>query len=267
MPAIDLSMTNIPKVMFLNKEYTVLDEKLEFIKKEKIDFVFTHHHDVNLYQEKTGVKFEFWPFAMNQKLFFDYGLPKRYDFTFTGLLRNPYYPETQNDIRIRVQNELFRTLGEFRLSKRNKYRKYNIFWQARPTNSLVARISHVVHREVFLPFSEYSKHLNRSRVCLNALSPASLISPRYFESMASKCLVFCQESNLYDGLFEEGTHYISFKEDLSDFSEKLLYYLENDAERSKITDRAYSHVREHHTWEKRVKQFNDSLKAEFSLDS
>jgi spore maturation protein CgeB len=263
MPAITLSKLDIPKVAILNKEYTNLERKLEYIKEERIDLVFTHHHEIDLYEKKTEVNFEYWPFAMNHELFYDYKLPKLYDLTFTGLLRNPHYPETQTDVRIKVQNKLFRTVGEFRFSKKRKYRKYRIFWQARPTNSLVARVSRVAHQEVFLPFADYAKHLNKSRVCLNALSPANLISPRYYESMATKCLAYCQESKLYDGLFEEGVHYISFKEDLSDYNDKLLYYFENEDERSKIVERAYTHVRENHTWEKRISRFTDVVNHQF----
>jgi spore maturation protein CgeB len=251
-PAIKLSKLNIPKVMILNKEYTNLDAKLNYIKNENFQLVFTHHHEIEKYKKITGVEFIYWPFAVNHNRFKDYKLPKEYDLTFTGLLRNPTFPHTQSDVRVKVQRKIFYTLGEFRVTKRKKYKKYNVFWQARPTNNLLAKCSRVIHREYYLSIDDYSKHLNKSKICLNALSPVSLISPRYFEAMASKCLAFCQESILYKGLFEEGKHYISFKENASDFDEKLFYYLEHESEMENIVNSAYHHVRKFHTWEKRI---------------
>ena len=43
---------------------------------------------VKSYEEKTGVKFIFWPFAVDQKRFKDYGLKKEYDLAITS---PPYY--------------------------------------------------------------------------------------------------------------------------------------------------------------------------------
>lgn len=264
-PNINLSKLEIPRVMILNKEYTNLEKKLDYIVDSNIDVVFTHHHDIEYYKKRTGVKFVFWPFAVNHNNFKDYGLNKEYDLTFTGLLRNPTFPQTQTDVRIRVQNKLFYCLGELRLFKRLKYRKYNFFWRACPTSKKISRISRIIHKDKRLLPSEYFKLLNRSRVCFNALSPLDLIGPRYYESMASKCLVLCQRSPVYKDIFEDGKHCVMFNDDLSDFDEKLFYYLENEEKREKIVERAYHHVLNNHTWEKRISQFTDEVKREFYL--
>jgi len=77
--------------------------------------------------------------------------------------------------------------------------------------------------------------------------------------MATRCLALCQDSHLYEGLFEVGRHCISLKDDLSDFDKKLDFCLnENDAIKDLI-ESAFQHVMARHTWEKRVEQFTDSV--------
>ena len=88
---------------------------------------------------------------------------------------------------------------------------------------------------------------------INTLSPIGLVSPRYFENMGSKCLVFCEESENYKNIFQDNT-YVTFKNDLSDFDEKFYYYLSETRKRNEIVNRAYLHIHEKHTWKKRINQ-------------
>ena len=69
--------------------------------------------------------------------------------------------------------------------------------------------------------------------------------------MGCRSLVFCEESSLYKNIFDEGT-YVTFKDDISDFYEKIGYYLENSKERDSITKKAFHHVNNKHTWDKRI---------------
>ena len=62
-PRLNLSKTNILKVVILNKEYTNLVPKLDYIKQSRFDLGFTHHHDVESYRKSTGIRYKFWPFA------------------------------------------------------------------------------------------------------------------------------------------------------------------------------------------------------------
>ena len=78
-----------------------------------------------------------------------------------------------------------------------------------------------------------------------------LISPRFFESMASGALVLCEESSLYSNIFPEDV-YLTFKNDLSDFEEIVSTLLINKTKKDKIVDKAYKLVHKEHTWEKRV---------------
>jgi spore maturation protein CgeB len=86
---------------------------------------------------------------------------------------------------------------------------------------------------------------------VNTLSPMGLVSPRFFECMASGALVFCEESDIYRELFSEDI-YVTFKKDLSDFDDKLFHYLAAHDERITITEKAREEVLKNHTWKKRV---------------
>ena len=78
-PRLKFDNVNIPKTLYLNKEYKKLDKKFEYISKNKIDIVFTVHHNYLTWQKELGVRFVQLPFAIDQKLFRDYGEKKKYD--------------------------------------------------------------------------------------------------------------------------------------------------------------------------------------------
>ena len=87
----------IIKVLYLNKEYKNLNEKLNFIKNNKIDIVFTVHHDYKIWNSFCGEETKFFklPFAYNHHIFKDYNLDKSFDIGFTGNFFNaPVYKES-----------------------------------------------------------------------------------------------------------------------------------------------------------------------------
>ena len=109
------------------------------------------------------------------------------------------------------------------------------------------------------PIHEYVDIQGQSKITLNALSPSGLVSSRHMASMAMRSLVFAEESDRYQDIFPENL-LVTYKPDLSDFLEKLKYYLLNDDKRTEITETAYKHVLENHTWEYRVKTMIEHIK-------
>ena len=263
-PPIDLNNTSIPCTIILNKEYTNFEEKIAYIESNNIPLVFTHHHKADQWLDEYDPEFIFWPFAVNATEFKDYGEDYQYDLSFSGRLRNPNPDVPQTDVRIRAQQELYYSIGQLKLIRRPQYRDYSIFFRGRPTSEHLHRISKVLHREQRLPDEDYKRLYNRSKLSFNTLSPIDLVGTRYYESMASKSLAFCQESSIYTeyDLFEPGTHCVTFSDDLSDFHELLQYYVDNDEEREAIAKAGHDHVHENHTWEKRVEQFTEIVQRE-----
>lgn len=254
--SIFLENIKLPKAIFLNKEYVLLNEKLDFIQRNKIDFVFSHHHKIKqLAGEKNG-RFLFLPFAANPKQFYDRQLKKDFDIVFTGMIINSEHP--MHPFRLLVQKKLFHCLGEIWIQKRKKYSNRNIFWQSVPGTQILKKINSYIHPSPKLSFEDYSILLNRSRTCLNSPSTLEIISPRYFECMMSKCIVLCQDSDANVGLFTDGLNCLTVKNDLADFDQKLDVALDS-TESSKIVDRAYSDAMAFHTWGNRIQQFTMEL--------
>ncbi len=237
-PAIQVSNTGIPSVMVLNKEYKKLDKKFRFIQDNGIRMVFTVHHHYRRWQEQTGVPFVHFPFAVDPELFNDYSERKRYALGFSGQLQMQY-----SDIRARVKDRLFLRWP----IKSPRYWRIRIFW-------LEGRIPFVNQR-----VEDYARMMNRSKMWLSTPSPANLVGTRFYEIMAAKALLFCSGSTAYNGLFEDKTHCVLFNPDLSDFDDLFFYYLNHEDERQEIVDRAYAHVLENHTWERRIEQFTDAV--------
>ena len=68
-PKLQPSKSGLLVVLILNKEYANLEEKLHYIKTNHIDLVLTHHHDAEKYQNQTGCRCHFWPFAVDMRKF------------------------------------------------------------------------------------------------------------------------------------------------------------------------------------------------------
>jgi len=88
------------------------------------------------------------------------------------------------------------------------------------------------------------------------------ISPRYFEVMLSRTLLFCNKMSYeYEGVFEDGVNCVMFENDLSDFRNKLDHYVNNDEEREKIISNAFNTAKENYTWEHMTDKLLNEIKG------
>ena len=250
-PRLQLSKTTIPKSVILNKEYTNLDAKLGYIKRNHFDVGFTHHHDTDRYSEVTGTEFTFWPFAYDSERFKYSNGKKTIDVGFSGVLQNLSKDANQTDIRIKIMKHFFVTMFDVPISKRKAFKDIEIFWNSISRNKTSKYLSQFLNKQQYLKSDDYAEMMRKTKIYINTLSPMGLISPRFFECMASQSLIFCEESELYQNIFPDDL-YIAYKKDLSDFREKLFWILSDQSTRNKITDKAFKYVYANHTWEKRV---------------
>jgi len=262
-PNINVSHLNIPKVMYLNKEYKYLKKKFNFIKKNKLDYVFTQMPYHREWEKETGVKFRRIPFAADDTIFKDYGLEKKYDVGFTGNLHDTTLYEKEgkdkglnvgwtypdligpgfDNIRVRLINEI----------SKKSYNKLNKFIPN------IIRVGESKKTKEYFGV-EYSSIMNQTKIWICTTSAMKSVNPRFFEAMGSKTMVFCNESDSYGGLLTPGVDCITFKSDLSDFKEKLEYYINNDGEREKIVDNAYKNFIDNHTWRNRGEEMMKFIK-------
>ena len=250
-PRLELEKTILPKVAIINKEYVNLDTKLEYINRNRFDTAFTHHHDIDRYSEITGIEFIFWPFAFDPLIFNYKEEEKSIDVGFSGILQNLNKNVNQSDIRAMIMKHFFVTISDVPIAKRKAFKDIEIFWNSISRNKTSKYLSQFLNKQQYLKSDDYAEMMRKTKIYINTLSPMGLISPRFFECMASQSLIFCEESELYQNIFPDDL-YIAYKKDLSDFREKLFWILSDQSTRNKITDKAFKYVYANHTWEKRV---------------
>lgn len=251
-PALMLDECPVKKIVILNKEYTNLEGKLEWIRKMDFARGFSHHHDIDAYQSATNVPFTFIPFAVNEDKFLARGWDsKKYDFSFSGILQNMSEKSDQSDTRVRVMKEIFHCIGDLPVIKKRKYSGLRFFWNSIPRGEVQQKIARRIGAHTFLKDHDYVEMQGKSKAYLNTLSPYNLVSPRFFENMASKTLVICEESEHIDRIFPSDC-YVGFDGTMHDFREKLNYYLGSKDEWDRIVDRAHYCVLNSHTWRKRA---------------
>jgi len=257
---IDLSnIKNIPKVYFLNKEYKKLDLRFEYIKKQKFDLICTVHPNAKKWEKETGFKFMYLPFGVSLDRFKDFGLKKKYDFSFTGGLH-----KTHTDSRFMVKKQLFKEGSLNVMSNRglsvlfkksplnDKYKKYRIYWAEWGSRDYNLRS--------MLPRGgKYAEFMSQSKVFLNTPSAIGIFNTRFFELMAVKSLIFCPESNSYGGILKDGYNCVMYKQDMSNFNEKLIQCIEDEEFRECIVNNAYNDVKVH-SYNERVKSLLNYIK-------
>lgn len=253
---------DIKHVVFLNKEYVLLEEKLNEIKKFKFDLILSHLHDIHNFNN-TGIKSIFLPLAFSSRHMSKNNNKKlslrKYDLYFSGILQNWDRKETQGDLRKKIQNELFHCFYDFPFLKKFKYRSLKIYWKPFYKNRIKNILSNFLHGKK-LDQVDYFNKLADSKCVLHTSSPIGIISTRVFEAVGSGALgLFSKESNASEVL-EDNVHFLSFTR-IDEFIYKL-YQVKNTHKLSlfqKIADRGRMYILNEHTWKNRVLKFKDEV--------
>lgn len=257
-PRICLNAVNIPKALILNKEYVNLEKKLNFIDRNSIDVGFSHHPDIENIVSRSNTKFVFWPFAYDPRRFRFTPECKSIDLAFSGILQNLSAAGNQSDLRKKIMRKLFFSFLHIPLRQKPRYSDLQIYWKSIPRHSSERLVSRLLKKQKHLTNDQYARLIARSRIYLNTSSPLGLISPRFYECMASGALVFCEKNEFLDLCFPKGT-YVAFEPDLSDFDELLSYFLGHGPQRIRITTRAHQFIQKHHTWRSRISQLLETM--------
>ena len=210
----------------LNKEYTGLYNKLDWIKEMQPTAALTVHHDINSYSEYTGVPFHRIMWSANQEQFRDYGGEYKNDLFFSGVTR----PEQTENLRERV------------LSQLDRLSDYKLFINARSHRNNYAG--------TMFSDDEYARHLSSSKICFITTGPADLVGTRYFEVMsANRSLILCNRMSekVYEDILIDGYNCVMFST-VDEFYDQSQYYLNNEDARIKIVNKAHEHFIETQTW-------------------
>ena len=248
---INLNSSKLLKIFFLNKEYVNLNEKLFFCKENNFNISFTHHYDLDYYNKITNSHYYFIPFAFDKDRFEKNKKKKDIDIGFSGILQNSNKNSGHSDIRRRITKKLFYTFFDIPVIKKKK--DLNIFWNVVPSNRIIRKISERLQYYKYYTIDEYTSKLLRSKIYINTLSPFNLVSPRYFETLASGSILLCQNSRIYEKIFNYDFEYFTFEDNLSDFDYKLRQILKNYSQYKDIIEKNKKNVCENHTWDNRIK--------------
>jgi len=234
-----LSELSIPVVAMLHKPQNLLAEKLEFCKINNMDLLLDSQSTYKKHGEIAGIKATRSWFTATPNVYHPRDVKKSYDLGFCGALHgNGKIQGKTKDLRVKIHNLL-------------DSNHINTYWNA--SNTLDYRINST---------EEYATKINECKLWLATTGPTEDVSPRFFEVMLSKTLLFCNEMpEQYGDVFEDGFNCVTFKNDLSDFMEKLVYYLEDEAARALIIERAYKFCLGDYTWKHMALNLLEEIKG------
>lgn len=215
----------------LNKEYTGLKNKLDWIREMRATAALSVHHDVDKFMSQTSIPFYRIMWSANRNQFKNYGGNYEHDLFFSGVTR----PEQSENLRERVLLELDRLNGDL-------------------GNFINARSHRNNYAGTMFSDDEYARHLSNSKLCLVTTGPADLVGTRYFEIFsANRSLILCNRMNekVYDDMMIDGVNCVMFST-VDEFYDKANYYLKNEEERMEIVNNAYNIFNKRLTWDTRA---------------
>ena len=217
----------------LNKEYTGLNNKLDWIREMRATAALTVHHDVDKFMSQTSIPFYRIMWSANRNQFKDYGGDYQHDLFFSGVTR----PEQSENLRERVLLELDRLNGDL-------------------GNFINARSHRNNYAGTMFTDDEYARHLSNSKLCLVTTGPADLVGTRYFEIFAAnRSLILCNrmDEKVYDDMMIDGVNCVMFST-VDEFYDKANHFLKNEEERMEIVNNAFNIFNTRLTWDTRAYQ-------------
>lgn len=253
---------DIKHIIFLNKEYTRLPEKLAEIKSFKFDKVFTHLHYFKSLNS-SSVESKFLPLACSFRNISKFNNRKlanrKYDLFFSGILQNWNFKDLQSDLRKQIQSELFYCIFDFPLIKKIQYRDLIIYWKPFYKNRIKNILSNFFHGKR-LSQKDYFEKLANSKCVLHTSSPMGIISTRVFEALGSGSIGLFSSDSEANFIFKEKFHFLSFDsiKELVDTVYSVKYSPKENFFQN-ISDAARKLVESEHTWKNRVSDFKEEI--------
>ena len=94
-------------------------------------------------------------------------------------------------------NKLFFNAFDIPIKKKKLYKNISVFWNTIPRYKFSSIVQKILKGKIILSKKKYSEVLSSSRIFFASISPANLISPRYFECMGTKTLIFSEKIKNY----------------------------------------------------------------------
>lgn len=234
-----LDTVKIPVICNMHKIANQTKEKINFLRKNSVDITLMSPGHINEFKKTfKDLNFDLLPFAANQKIFYPSEEDKKIKLGFSGALHSI-------DKNKKIKNGY---------TKQKSMLRQNMFNIIQQNFQETEKFINTGMYNKLLEESQYASILRDTLIWFATDSPAEEISPRHYEVMLSKTALMCNKiPAAYNKIFVDGKNCIEFEDDLSNFEEKLTYYLNNEQETYNIIETAYSDAINNHTWMHRAK--------------
>lgn len=205
------------KIAYFHKVKNKYKDKIDFCKSHGVDIIFTTTPLNQEIEKDSGIETYVLEYGSDPNIFKPLGLEKKYDIGFSGALH-----ENKSGVAEALKN--LRVLCRDELTKRDDLK---VFWSASDETSQSYRST----------ITDYARHINESKMWIAVTGPAWDVNGRVSEITLCKTVLFSNDipRGHYD-YFEDGVNCIRFKNDLSDFHEKIDEGLQNQ---KLISDKGY----------------------------
>lgn len=232
-----LADVTIPKCVSYNEMHT-LENTIKEIVENKIDLVIAHHkNDLDSPElKKLPCTFINIPHCAEKTVFKDYHLPKHIDILLVGNLDPKRYP-----FRARLQNILHQMNGNYRVEIA-LHPGYRIA-KAYDDHEAIA----------------YAHRINASKICLTCSGNTHSRFAKYAEIPACRSLLMADLPGEDHSFFEQFMAVIDSHDSDEKIINKMIYYLENEKERNRMTDLGYKITHENFSQENYAERFIEEV--------
>jgi spore maturation protein CgeB len=254
-------------VVFVGNEYNLMADKIEFIRSTEADYVCSQlpfEAARWLYEGCKRSKILAIPHALNPKLYSPHPCPHRtIDIGFIGHLYDYFIGDLERTNLIQFFQRNGRGLGmscDIRTQRLPREGWAQFLRRCRGilgaesgtyyldrTGRIIEDVRKYAQRNPKVSFEEIHGLFFKKHQC-----PVSgkAISSRHFEAIGTKTCQILIEGH-YNGILVPNQHYISVKKDLSNMSD-VVYRFKDENYRNEMTQRAYEYVMDGHTYRHRV---------------
>lgn len=226
--------TPVPKILIVNDIHHVLKrihDLATYIDENNIVLVLSRlKYTIPALKKYLSVDIKWLPWSVQTSVFKNYGSAKKFDVFSSGVVSG-YYPT------------------------RKKIKSLGYYYQKYPVTPLFGSMSQKGIKV------DYARKLSSSKIFLFTNSHLYFPIMKYFEGMASNCLVVAPTPNDCEDLhFIPGKNFVHVDQNsLKDIREVIKYYLDNKEERMSMISCANEMIKEYHTTETRVDEFMEMV--------
>jgi len=235
---------DVPKILILNDVHNLQKHFVDidrFIEENDIRLCLSKmKYCMELYKDNLNCEVKWFPWSIETSIFKNYMEKKDYDVFSSGIV-SPVYT-----LRYVLKH----------LDKDNRLENLNMEYQSYSNPGFISGVDLNNVRE------GYARKLSKSKIFLFGNSIYLFPIQKYFEGMASDCMVMAPEPHDSKELhFVPGDNFVSISQNASkeEVIDNIRFYIDNEKLRRKIVARANETINKYHTTDIRIKEFRSYL--------